>query len=216
MNGRASAPPAIGCIIGVSTSRKPAAVEETPDAGHHARPSLEHPPRIGIDDEIEVALAVPRFDVGQAMPLLRQRQQAFREEVQPRGPDRQLVGLRPEEPPFDADVIAKVEQLDRCWKSCCGSESSRIYTCSRESVGEDEEVGLAEPPNAEDPAGDADGGRSASSASPRLVAVRGDDRRDRGGAIEPVRVRGARPARTSSSSLACRCAICSASLDMVD
>ena len=43
---------------------------------------LEHAPRVGVDDQIEVALAVADLDVGQAVPLLGQRQQALREEVQ--------------------------------------------------------------------------------------------------------------------------------------
>ena len=42
---------------------------------------LEHAPRVGVDDEIEVALAVADLDVGQPVPLLRQRQQALGEEV---------------------------------------------------------------------------------------------------------------------------------------
>ena len=44
------------------------------------RARLEDPPRLGIDDQIEVALPVARLDVGQAVPLLRQRQQALGEE----------------------------------------------------------------------------------------------------------------------------------------
>jgi hypothetical protein len=38
----------------------------------------------GIDDQIEVALAVPRLDVRQAVPFLGQRQQALGEKVDAR------------------------------------------------------------------------------------------------------------------------------------
>ena len=81
-------------------------------ADDHAAADLEDPARVGIDDQIEVALAVADLDVGQPVPLLRQRQQALGEEVQPRRPDRQLVGLGAEQPPLDADPVAEVEQLE--------------------------------------------------------------------------------------------------------
>ena len=58
-----------------------ARVQEPADAGDHARARLEHPPRLRIDDEIEVALAVARLDVGQPVPFLRQRQQALRQKA---------------------------------------------------------------------------------------------------------------------------------------
>ena len=71
---------------------EPARVQEPADRGDDPAADLEHAPRVGIDDEVEVALAIARLDVGQAVPLLGQRQQALGEEVQPRRPDRQLVG----------------------------------------------------------------------------------------------------------------------------
>ncbi len=63
---------------------------EVPPAGHElanrrddAAARFEDPARIGVDDEIKVALAVPNLDIGQAVPFLGERQQALGEEVQP-------------------------------------------------------------------------------------------------------------------------------------
>jgi hypothetical protein len=39
------------------------------------------------------------------------RKQALRQEVQPRRPDRELVGFRPEQPAVDADPAADIEHL---------------------------------------------------------------------------------------------------------
>ena len=66
----------------------------------------------GIDDQIEIALAIADLDVGQAVPFLGQRHEALGEEVQARRPDRQLVGLGAEQPPLDADPVAEIEQLE--------------------------------------------------------------------------------------------------------
>ena len=89
-----------------------ARVQERADRGEHAAAHLEHPPRLGIDDQIEIALAVADLDVLQPVPLLRQRHEALGQELQRRRPDRQLVGLGPEQLPLDADVVAEIEQLE--------------------------------------------------------------------------------------------------------
>ena len=85
---------------------------ELADRGDDPAAGLEDAARVGVDDEVEVALPVADLDVGQAVPLLGQRQQALRQEVQPRRPDRELVGLGAEQPPFDADPVAEIEQLE--------------------------------------------------------------------------------------------------------
>ena len=64
-----------------------------------------------IDDQIEIALAVAGLDVLQAVPLLRQRQEALGEKRDRRGADGQLVGLGPEQRALDADEVAEIEQL---------------------------------------------------------------------------------------------------------
>ena len=89
-----------------------AGVEEPADGCDDSRPRLEHLPRIRIDDEIEIALPVPRLDVRQPVPLLRKWQQSLDEKLETLGPDRELFGLRPEDPPFDADVVAEIDVRD--------------------------------------------------------------------------------------------------------
>ena len=78
----------------------------------HLAAHLEHPARVGIDDQIEIALAVADLDVLQPVPLLGQRHEALGEELERRRPDRQLVGLGAEQVPLDADEVAEVEQLE--------------------------------------------------------------------------------------------------------
>ena len=68
-------------------------LQELANRRHRGGANLEHAPHVGIDDQIEIALAIADLDVLQAVPLLGQRQEALREELQRRGPDRQLVGL---------------------------------------------------------------------------------------------------------------------------
>src|SRR5574338_697626 len=78
----------------------------------HAASHLEDPARLRIDDEIEVALAVPDLDVLQPVPLLGQRDEALGQELERGGPDRQLVRARSEQVPPHTDEIAEVEQLE--------------------------------------------------------------------------------------------------------
>ena len=76
-----------------------------------AAADLEHLADVGVDDEVEVALPIADLDVLQPVPLLRQRQEALGEELEPRRPDRELVGLGAEQVTRDADLIAEIEQL---------------------------------------------------------------------------------------------------------
>src|SRR5262249_38492277 len=86
--------------------------EELPDRRDHAAAQLEYAARVGVHDEIEVALTIPDLDVLEPMPLLRQRKQTLRQEFQLRRPDRQLVRTRPEQPPGNTDPVAEIEQLE--------------------------------------------------------------------------------------------------------
>jgi hypothetical protein len=67
------------------------------DGRDGAAAQFEHAAHVGVDDEIEVTLAIARLDVLKAMPLLRQRQETLREERERRRPDREFVGLGAEE-----------------------------------------------------------------------------------------------------------------------
>ena len=74
-----------------------ARVEERADARARAPRAPEDPPRLRVGDEVDVALAVAQLDVGQAVPLLRQRPQRLGEERQIARRDRQLAGPGAEE-----------------------------------------------------------------------------------------------------------------------
>ena len=65
------APPAIGCITGVSTSRKPRASRKRRIAAITLAAHLEHAPRVRVDDQVEVALAVAGLDIGAARAISR-------------------------------------------------------------------------------------------------------------------------------------------------
>ena len=80
-----------------------ARIEELAQRREHLAAHLEHLARLGIHDQIQIALAVANLDVRQPVPLLGQRHVALREELEARRPDRQLVRARAEQMAFDAD-----------------------------------------------------------------------------------------------------------------
>src|SRR6266545_937969 len=71
---------------------KVALFEKSPDKANDARAILKNFPHVRINHEIEITLTVARFDVGEAVPLLRQRAQAFGEQAQAVGVKGQLLG----------------------------------------------------------------------------------------------------------------------------
>ena len=125
---------------------------ELADRRDDAAAGLEDQPRVGVDDEIEVALPVADLDVGQAVPFLGQRQQAFGEEVQPRRPDRELVRPGPEQVAFDADPVAEVQQLEDLEVERRQRVLTDVDLNLGQAVGQDQEVRLAEGSDGENPA----------------------------------------------------------------
>src|SRR3569832_328603 len=87
-------------------------VEERPDAAHDLRALAEHRADLGSDREIDVALAVARLDIAEAVPLVGQGTQRLRDDPQALRQDRQLAALGPERGAFDDDLIAGVEVVD--------------------------------------------------------------------------------------------------------
>ena len=133
----------------------PAGGHELPDRRDDAAPALEHQPRVGVHDEIEVALPVADFDVGQTVPLFRQRQQALGQEVQPRCMDGELVRPRAEQVPFDADPVAEIEQLEDLEVERRHRVLTDVDLNLPEAVGQDQQVRLAEGSDGQNPpAGD--------------------------------------------------------------
>ncbi len=64
-----------------------------------------------IHDQVDIALAVAEFNIGQTVPLLRQRQQVFAEKRDLFDVDAEFAGARAKQISADADVVAEVEQL---------------------------------------------------------------------------------------------------------
>ena len=110
-NGRAAAPPAIGCIIGVSTSRNPRSSRKRADAASDPAARAEDAAHVRVDDQVDVALAVAQLDVLEAVPLLGQRAERLGEQPELGRRERELAGPRPERLPADADDVAEVEAL---------------------------------------------------------------------------------------------------------
>ena len=74
-NGRAAAPPASFCSIGVSTSRKPRRCKRVTQRAHHRDALAGHRPRLRPHDQVDVALPYPRLLVHL---LVRHRQRTQR------------------------------------------------------------------------------------------------------------------------------------------
>ena len=109
LKGRAMAPPGIGCIIGVSTSRKPRASRKARMAWMSRERSRKISPRLRVHDQVDVALPVARLDVLEPVPLLGQRAQRLGQERQRLHRHRQLAGARAHHLAGDADEVAQVQ-----------------------------------------------------------------------------------------------------------
>ncbi len=64
-------------------------------------------------NQIKGATAVSNLDIGQAMPLLGERVEALREEIELLHPNRQLPCLGSEDPSYDTDQVADIEPLQK-------------------------------------------------------------------------------------------------------
>ena len=84
--------------------------EEVAQVADRARAHLEDAPRLRVDDEVEVALAVARLHVLEAVPLLGQRAERLGEQAELRRLERELAGAGAERAPGHADHVAQVEQ----------------------------------------------------------------------------------------------------------
>ena len=153
-----------------------------------AAPRLEDPTRLGIDDEIEIPLPVPDFDIGQSVPLLGQRQEALRQEMQARRPDRQLVRLRSEQASLHAHPVAEVEQLEDFEIELRQRILTDVHLNARQTVRHDQEVRLAERSNREDAAAGDGGDVIRLELVVRSDTVRADELGNRLPPLEPARV----------------------------
>ena len=88
---------------------KTAAVDEPAHLGDQAAAHDHRIAHVGIDDHIDVALAIALLDVLQPMPLVRQRHQRLTERGKGRDVKRQLAQLRAKHVAAHAEKIATVE-----------------------------------------------------------------------------------------------------------
>ncbi len=68
---------------------------------------------VGIRDQIEIALAVARLHILQAVPLLGHGEQRLRKELELLGVNAQFAGARAEQIAFHADDVADIEQFEQ-------------------------------------------------------------------------------------------------------
>ncbi len=87
-------------------------IEELADEAHRAAALLEHALHVGVDDQVDVALAVADLGVGQACPLLRQWAQTFHQQFDAADAQRQLAGLGAHHGADGADDVADVPGLE--------------------------------------------------------------------------------------------------------
>ena len=109
MKGFAVAPPATGCSTGRLDLDEAALGQEPAHRGDRREPDVEDAPRVVVRDEVDVALAVARVGVGEAVPLLGQRPQRLREQLERRDVDRELAELGLHDLALDADPVAAVD-----------------------------------------------------------------------------------------------------------
>ncbi len=89
-------------------------VEDGASGADDLRAGAEHVGDVGARDEIDVPLAVARLDVLQAVPLLGERTERFRQEAERLRLDRQLARLRYGERPLHLDEVADVDVVEPC------------------------------------------------------------------------------------------------------
>ena len=86
-------------------------LHEPADQADDAAPLVKHLADFGIDDQVEMALAVADLDIREAVPLLRQGTERFGEQAEAvlLHVDRQFPGPGLEDPPRKPDDVADIE-----------------------------------------------------------------------------------------------------------
>ena len=166
-----------------------ARVEEAADLRDHRAAGDERAAHLGVGHEVEVALAIARLHVGEAVPLLGRRQQCLRQERQLSRLHRQLALSRPHDPARHPDVIAEVDEVLE-HRVCPLAEVvlAEIDLQAALAVGERGEGDLALRPFQHDPTRDLHGHGQGLQLLQRLLPVGGDDLAEAVGTVEPVRV----------------------------
>src|SRR5204862_3321073 len=133
---------------------EPAVVEPPPDLGDDPAAETEELADLGVGDQVELATAVARFDVGEAVELLRRRPQALRQEGPAAQPQRQLAAPGCEGRATGANDVAKIETHELLVLLVAEDVGSRVELDLAASVGQVQERRLPVPAAGGDPACD--------------------------------------------------------------
>jgi hypothetical protein len=109
---------------------KTARVEEVPDGAHDLGAAHEGLAHFRVDDQVDIALAVAGFLVGQAVPFLRQRPERLGQQRSFAGMHAELAGAGAHQAAGDADDIADIPVLE-ILVDAFGRSSRRRYSCMR-------------------------------------------------------------------------------------
>ncbi len=133
------------------------AVEQAPDLRDHLGPGDEGLAHVGVGDQVELAMAVARLDVGEPVVLVRQRPQALGERLPGVDAQGELAAAAHEGGAVDADVVAEVHRDQQLVHVLAEHVEPRLQLDLAAAVAEVDEGRLAHPAPAHDPAGDAVG-----------------------------------------------------------
>src|SRR5439155_17116541 len=89
----------------------PSLVQEAPQFADDQAPLHKNVANFTVDDEVNIAAAITNLDIGQSVPLLGQRQKAFRKKCEFVRQHSEFAGTRAEQCSFHADEIANIKQL---------------------------------------------------------------------------------------------------------
>src|SRR5690606_36076328 len=133
-------------------------VEEASDEADEARALAEDLPDVEVGGQVEIALAVARLNVLEAVPLLGKGAQRLGEDGPLVGGDGQLAGARANGPTGGADPVAQVEQLEQAKALLAEPVLPELDLQVASAIANDEEGHLPEGPDHHDPAGHGEDG----------------------------------------------------------
>ena len=132
---------------------KPLLGQELPDDGDDAGTELHRLADVGVDDQVDIALAVAGLLVGQAMIFFRQRVKRFGEKLKRIHGYRLFAGAGDKQGAGQADDIPQVKQAEQAPQGLADGILFDIPLQSPELILEMEEGRFPHDPNRHDPSG---------------------------------------------------------------
>src|SRR5262245_50502392 len=136
-------------------------LEKAPQETHDARTFLEQLSHFRIDHQIDIPLAITRFNIRKPVPLFWQGSQAFGQQAQPLGFDCQFLGLRAKEAAPDSDNVAHIQGLKQSITLISELVLPRVYLDPSPPILDVKERGLTHFTHSHDPARDLELGAQA-------------------------------------------------------